>query len=87
MLKTLEFDLWKQLEEDKALSNEQKMIRDIPCLKLVGLEYVRGSHDYMLGTLTDGRVLSFVVKGPSMEAFQMHHVGTVESQMVRFQRE
>lgn len=41
----------------------------------------------MLGTLTDGRVLSFVVKGPSMEAFQVHHVGTVESQLVRIQRE
>lgn len=40
----------------------------------------------MLGTLTDGRVISFVIKGPSLEAFQVHHVGTVESKLIKFER-
>jgi hypothetical protein len=69
MLRTLEYDLWKQLETDRELAADSKTIRDVPCLKLVSLEIISGKHDYMLGSLTDGRVVSFVVRGTSLEDF------------------
>ena len=97
LLKIIERDLWDTIRADEGMtdnteaSSTQESARNVPCLRLQSIEIIQDNHlksadEFVVGCLTDDRVLSFQINEGTLDRFQVHHIGTVEASLSKLTR-